>query len=130
MKKNKKKNKEDIYEICIEEDVEEIAFEDPVDLSEFAIASFSFADEEELENEKTKSHKDLVLISLDSLNYPPKAFGATPPIEGEELIIKRSYSLRLSTIKKLQEIKAKHPATIHINTLVDLAISHYYECIK
>lgn len=56
--------------------------------------------------------------------------GITPPIAGESLNIKRTYLLRASTIKKLNELRACHPdLTVCVSSIVDEAISYYYDYI-
>lgn len=63
-------------------------------------------------------------------NYAPTPRGITPPINGEHYTVKRSYQLRPSTVKKLNELKAKHPdVNVLFSTLVDIAISHYHNYI-
>ncbi|MCM0647669.1 hypothetical protein NBE98_04670 [Clostridium swellfunianum] len=54
----------------------------------------------------------------------------TPLIDGEGFDIKRTYKLRESTARMLNEIKAVHPdVNVYMNTIVDAAIRHYYEFI-
>lgn len=56
--------------------------------------------------------------------------GLTPPINGEEFTLKRGYQFRPSTLRKLNELKAKHPdVNVYLNTILDAAISHYYDYI-
>jgi hypothetical protein len=56
--------------------------------------------------------------------------GLTPPINGEHFTVKRSYSLRPSTVRKLNALKAEHPdVNVLFNTIVDIAIAHYYDYI-
>ena len=56
--------------------------------------------------------------------------GASPSIDGETPSIKRTYILRDSSVRKLNEIKSIHPdLTVCISTIVDLAIEHYYNHI-
>ena len=60
----------------------------------------------------------------------PIVNGCAPPIGGEYLDIKRTYMLRSSTVRKLNELKSLHPdLNTYVSTLVDLAIAHYYEHI-
>lgn len=54
--------------------------------------------------------------------------GKTPPINGEHFTISRGYKLRPSTLRKLLEIRSKHPdVNIYLNTILDNAIVHYYD---
>ena len=56
--------------------------------------------------------------------------GITPPIEGEYFLIKRGFTFRKSTIRKLNELKAAHPnETVYLSSIVDKALCHYYEYI-
>lgn len=56
--------------------------------------------------------------------------GITPPIDGEQYTLKRCYQYRPSTIRKLNELKAKHPdVNAYLNTIIDEAIVHYYNHI-
>lgn len=58
------------------------------------------------------------------------AYGITPPIDGEMFDIKRSYTFRQSTVRKLNELKAIHPdINVYMNTIVDAAINYYYNYI-
>lgn len=60
-----------------------------------------------------------------------KTYGTTPPINGESFNIKRSYQLRESTLKNLQELKLMHPnINVHLNTIIDKAINLLYSYIK
>lgn len=56
--------------------------------------------------------------------------GLTPPINEEYYTVKRSYAMRPSTVRKLNALKAEHPdVNVLFNTIVDMAISHYYDYI-
>nr|WP_243428101.1 hypothetical protein [Clostridium rhizosphaerae] len=56
--------------------------------------------------------------------------GLTPAVDGETYSIKRGYQFRPSTIRKLNEIKAKHSdLNIYLNTIIDDAINYYYNYI-
>jgi hypothetical protein len=60
----------------------------------------------------------------------PTPNGITPPIDGEPFDIKRTYALRKSTIRKLNELKAAHPdVNVYLSTILDAAITHYYNLI-
>jgi hypothetical protein len=56
--------------------------------------------------------------------FNPRQRGATPAVAGEDLTLVRSYKLRPSTTKKLNELK---DVNVYLNTIVDEAISYYYE---
>jgi hypothetical protein len=56
--------------------------------------------------------------------------GLTPPVNGEHFTIKRSYAMRPSTVRKLNALKAEHPdVNALFNSIVDMAVSHYYNYI-
>ncbi len=58
------------------------------------------------------------------------ANGMAPPINGEFLDTKRTYMLRASTVRKINELKSIHPdLNTYVSTIVDLAIAHYYNYI-
>ncbi|MDR3598072.1 MAG: hypothetical protein P4L60_25360, partial [Clostridium sp.] len=60
----------------------------------------------------------------------PLPNGAAPAIDGETPTIKRSYTLRSSTIRKINELKHLHPdINVCVSTIVDLAIDHYHNYI-
>lgn len=56
--------------------------------------------------------------------------GCAPPIDGEYLNVKRTYMLRSSTVRKLNELKSiNYDLNTYVSTIVDLAIAHYYNHI-
>ncbi|KJZ82851.1 MULTISPECIES: hypothetical protein [Clostridium] len=60
----------------------------------------------------------------------PLPNGAAPAIDGETPTIKRSYTLRSSTIRKINELKSIHPdINVCVSTIVDIAIDYYYNHI-
>jgi len=60
----------------------------------------------------------------------PIVNGCAPPIDGEYLDRKRTYMLRSSTVRKLNELKSiNHDLNTYVSTIVDLAIAHYYDHI-
>lgn len=60
----------------------------------------------------------------------PLPNGAAPAIDGETPTIKRSYTLRSSTIRKINELKSIHPdINICVSTIVDIAIDYYHNHI-
>ena len=60
----------------------------------------------------------------------PLPNGATPAIDGETPNIKRSYTLRNSTIRKINELKSIHPdINVCVSTIVDIAINYYHNHI-
>lgn len=69
-------------------------------------------------------------FTLDNI-YIPTCHGAIPSIDDELPDTKRCYVLRSSTVRKINEIKNNHSSlNVCVSTIVDLAVSHYYDCIK
>ena len=67
---------------------------------------------------------------LEDNRKTPIANGMAPPINGEYLDTKRTYMLRNSTVRKLNELKSIHPEiNTYVSTIVDMAIAHYYNYI-
>ena len=70
------------------------------------------------------------MSSTDNRTTKAVPNGITPPIDGEFFTIKRTYTLRKSTVKMLNHIKAlDDDINVYMNTLVDAAIRHYYDHI-
>lgn len=62
--------------------------------------------------------------------YTSAPRGLTPPIDSEYFTVKRSYAMRPSTVRKLNSLKAEHPdVNVLFNTIIDMAINHYYSYI-
>lgn len=60
----------------------------------------------------------------------PIANGATPILDGELPDVKRTYTLRASTVRKVNELKSIHPdINACVSTIVDRALEHYYKHI-
>ena len=107
------------------------------------IAEFNFDDINKSSNTCTtdnneystssQSHVDKILSSynsLDNLNIPV-CHGSIPSINDEVPDVKRCYVLRSSTVRKINEIKNNHSSlNVCVSTIVDLAVNHYYDCIK
>lgn len=54
----------------------------------------------------------------------------TPPIDNEPFIYKRCYKFRESTLRMMNDIKAKHPdVNVYFNTIIDEAVRYYYKNI-
>lgn len=52
-------------------------------------------------------------------------------IENNEEKVRKTYIIKASTVKMLNELKVNHPnINVRISRLVDDAIRHYYEKIK
>ena len=69
-------------------------------------------------------------LTSQNQSYTSAPRGLTPPINGENYTVKRSYSMRPSTVRKLNALKAEHSdVNVLFNTIVDMAISHYHDYI-
>lgn len=96
------------------------------------IASFSFGSmanpiNEELISQRKTVEEKAAAQSPSSNNHQTNPKGQTPVIDGEYFTLKRCYQFRPSTIRKLNELKAKHPdVNAYLNTILDEAIMHYY----
>lgn len=80
-----------------------------------------------ISNNQTVLNKN---TTLQDNRKAPVVNGMAPPINGEYLDIKRTYMLRSSTVRKINELKSIHPElNTYVSTIVDLAIAHYYDHI-
>ena len=54
----------------------------------------------------------------------------TPAVDGEEFEIKRTYMMRRTTVKMLNQLKGlSDDVDIHMNTIIDIAIRHYFNSV-
>ncbi len=110
------KPKIDKFDLGYEEEVEENGFIE--EAKGIPIASFDFSEEA------------VKQPLADNRRFKTMPNVLTPSIDGEAFIIKRTYTIRESTARMLNEIKAVHPdVNVYMNTIVDAAIRHYYEFI-
>ncbi|MBN1073245.1 hypothetical protein DVV91_02660 [Clostridium botulinum] len=154
----KKEFKIDKDDIAYEEDVEECCFTDYIPTDENSIQLFSMEDDLAPENKNINANNSILkateevnkkiksnsnntdnktnnnfkknnTLLFDNRNTPI-ANGSTPPIDGEAANIKRSYTLRKSTVRKINELKSIHPdINVCVSTIVDIAIAYYHEHI-
>ena len=82
-------------------------------------------------NRKKKFNFEKETLTPDIDIFDNIANGSAPTINGEKPSLKRTYKLRPTTIKKLNELIAIHsdPNT-YVSTIVDIAIEFYYNFIK
>ncbi|UZP02657.1 hypothetical protein JW813_13185 [Clostridium botulinum] len=155
----KKEFKIDKDDIAYEEEVEECGFTDYIPTGENSIQLFSIEEDSGPENKNINANNSILKTteevnkkiesnSNDSDNKTnnnnfknnntllfdnrntPIANGSTPPIDGETANVKRSYTLRKSTVRKINELKSIHPdINVCVSTIVDIAIAYYYENI-
>ena len=92
------------------------------------VSVFSFDNKD---SPSKNSTADIIFdTSKISSRIKPLSNGATPILNDEIPTIKRSYTLRASTIRKLNELKSLHPVlNICVSTIVDSALDHYYTYI-
>ncbi|MBY6809343.1 hypothetical protein [Clostridium botulinum] len=155
----KKEFKIDKDDIAYEEEVEECSFTDYIPTGENSIQLFSIEEDSGPENKNINDNNSILKaaeevntkmeqktisinnnfknnnnISSNALLFDnrntPIANGAVPSIDGEAANIKRSYTLRKSTVRKINELKSIHPdINVCVSTLVDIAIAYYHEHI-
>jgi hypothetical protein len=104
--------------------------------NEKVLSTFSFGTNTTLDKNKSSAlqapSQQAIKENLNPQNQPYSSAprGLTPPISGEHFTIKRSYAMRPSTVRKLNALKAEHPdVNVLFNTIVDMAVSHYYNYI-
>lgn len=130
----KKKDSSDVESLDMYNLEEDGFIEGDIDAGR-SIASFSFGSNVLLQNNSSSSQetvstqsKDTAVLNVQTDKPIPK--GLTPPIDGEHFSIKRCYQLRPSTLRKLNELKAKHDnINVYLNTIVDAAIRHYHDYV-
>jgi hypothetical protein len=139
MRKVSKKNKRNLQAVeCLdvdESEEEEGFFEGDISFDD-AIAVFNFSTDEKpidtvvqvcetpIQEKQVQSNQSKEQVCSSS----PR--GLTPPVNGEHYTVKRSYQMRQSTVRKLNELKALHPdVNVLFNTIVDFAVSHYHHYI-
>lgn len=100
-------------------------------LSAFSFGmSASSSDNKAPSTEIPSENKIDTTLSIHNQVYSSAPRGLTPPVNGEHYTVKRSYAMRPSTVRKLNALKAEHPdVNMLFNTIVDMAISHYYDYI-
>ena len=128
VKKTSKKN-ENIIDLGFEDYVEENGFSDVI--SGTPVSSFSFTNtstEPVTFNSNPSLAAEINLV--DNRVGNPCANGIIPPINNEYFDIKRTYTFRKSTVRKLNELKAMHPdINAYLSSILDEAINHYYDFI-
>ena len=114
MAKKKSSKKEEIENLCSDEEAE-ISFVDyPVFIGK-KVASFDFDSPGDAEEDISFVKEEKVAAPL-----PPKT----------EKPLKRSYMLSPSTIRKIDELKAKHPnLSTYVSTIVEDSINFYYDYV-
>jgi hypothetical protein len=113
-----------------EEDDDSGFIEGAVDIGK-PIMTFSFAPEPQVQTPASAVYKPEVSSGNNSFGkkfFNQRQRGATPAVDGEEFTLIRGYKLRPSTIRKLNQLKARHQdVNVYMNTIVDEAISFYHQ---
>ena len=111
-----------------EEVIDEVVFEDYVDPPANSISLFNFSNEESKKSFTGKTQiKDTPIYDNRKSSI---ANGAAPPIDCEALNYKRTYMLRESTVRKLNELKGAHyDINIYVSAIVDAAICNYHKFV-
>ena len=64
---------------------------------------------------------------FDNRTCRSKAFGVTPPVDGEYFEVKRTFVFRRSTVRMLNRLKAEHEdENVYLSSIVDEALRFYY----
>lgn len=129
-KKKKQDGISSINDFLFEEDTIENCW-DGVSEGEVKMA-FSFGDNDLSKDKEAVKNINVVkdLYIADNRRRKAGTYGKTPAIDGEDFEFKRSYSVRRSTAKMLNELKGLHPdVNVYMNTIIDAAIRHYYDYI-
>lgn len=133
MGRKKKEFKISEDDLCYQEPIEHIEFEDYVpSINENTVACFNFSsDINASQSFDTRNNiiEEIPLIDGHLCNNYP--LQAATVINDEKLDTRRSYNLRKSTIHKLNILKADCPeCNLYISTIVDNAICFYYDSIR
>lgn len=113
---------------------EEVGFIEGEPKVKNAVATFSFVTDNKKDISTStpadSEPKQLLTDTVPMLSKATGLRGLTPPIDGESFSVKRGYQFRPSTLRKLNELKTKHPdLDVYLNTILDAAILHYYNYI-
>ncbi|MBE6072788.1 MAG: hypothetical protein E7208_12730 [Clostridium butyricum] len=104
----------DVDETSLGECISVFSFDNDKDFDSKSLSSTIISDTCENTNEINNGSENSTIYNL----------------EDEASTIKRSYNLRTSTIRKLNELKSIHPnLTVSVSTIVDSALDHYYTYI-
>ena len=139
MRKTKPLSKDDLCYVE-EEEVDENGIcdfvpGDPVSMFTFHNGTVP-SNEPMLKEKPVETSLEVPIKSSPALNLPDNRTlksepnGITPPIDGEYFVIKKGFTFRRSTVRKLNELKSTHPViNVYLNTIIDEAVCHYYEYI-
>jgi len=132
MATNFSKKSMNVNELSFEDDFDESCFTDVVvgtPLSTFSFSNDSPPSSAEIIQHQASSPYNTGPL-MDCRKGKTAAYGITPPIDGEDFDIRRTFKFRKSTVRKLNELKANHPdINAYLSTIIDAAINHYYNHI-
>lgn len=124
-------------------EVDEILKED----DEKGSINIEWTDEEEIDGEVVNElissryeevtsdiKKEPVLINKEEKDFEVRKIKRgkrkTPTIDGEEFDVKRTYMMRKSTVRMLNQLKGmSEDVDIHMSTILDIAIRHYFNSV-
>ncbi|WP_326512790.1 hypothetical protein [Clostridium intestinale] len=124
-------------------EVDEILKED----DEKGSINIEWTDEEEIDGEvvnelissryeevTSNSKKETVLINKEEKDFEVRKIKRgkrkTPTIDGEEFDVKRTYMMRKSTVRMLNQLKGmSEDVDIHMSTILDIVIRHYFNSV-
>ena len=132
-KKNDEIPKSD-FEVKESQDL--LSFDSDADLGK-CVATFNFCDNTDNDLNTSTNIKTTVTMPNNNKSKDlfdnrtiPIANGATPILDGETPDVKRTYTLRASTVRKINELKSIHPdINACVSTIVDRALEYYYKYI-
>lgn len=78
--------------------------------------------------------KEPILINKEEKDFEVRKIKRgkrkTPAIDGEEFDVKRTYMMRKSTVRMLNQLKGmSEDVDIHMSTILDIAIRHYFNSV-
>lgn len=114
MAKKKSTKEKDIENLCSDEEAE-ISFVDNPVIKGKKVVSFDFDSPGDTE---------------EDISFVKEENAAAPLSPKTEKALKRSYMLSPSTIRKIDELKAKHPnLSTYVSTIVEDSINFYYDYV-
>lgn len=75
----------------------------------------------------SRNNKNNFIKLHDNRTNRSQPYGITPPVDGENFEIKRTFLFRYSTIRILNKLKAEHEdVNAYLSSIIDEAIRFYY----
>ncbi|MBD7912464.1 hypothetical protein [Clostridium cibarium] len=94
------------------------------------VAAFDFSEDTNIMSTAKEAIISPITNEIYDNRRTPGANGSAPPIDGEFLDVKRTYMLRASTVRKINELKSiHHDLNAFVSIIVDTAITEYYDRI-